>query len=240
MEKIFRVEHLACGYEELTVLSDICFSLEEGEALAVVGINGAGKTTLFRTLAGLELCRNGTIWYRERRIEQLSPPQRVQLGISLVPEGRQVFEELTVNDNLKAGGYLSSRNQVMELVAVYNQFPQLRNLSKRQAGYLSGGEQQQLAIARAMMVHPKILLLDEPTMGLSVKMARIVYQTIEQLKKRGITILLSGQDVAKTLAVSDKALFLENGRGSVLTRTQFAAHGFQLDSLSLSGKKQGN
>ena len=85
MEKIFRVEHLACGYGELTVLSDICFSLEEGEALAVVGINGAGKTTLFRTLAGLELCRNGTIWYRERRIEQLSPPQRVQLGISLVP-----------------------------------------------------------------------------------------------------------------------------------------------------------
>ncbi len=220
-KKIFRVERLSCGYGEMRVLSGVSFSLEEGEALAVVGVNGAGKSTLFRTLAGLQPCMEGRIWYRERRIEQLSPPQRVGLGLSLVPEGRQVFEELTVNDNLKAGGYLSSRNPVMELVAVYNQFPQLRNLSKRQAGYLSGGEQQQLAIARAMMAHPKILMLDEPTMGLSVKMARAVYQTVERLKKRGVTILLSGQDVAKTLAVSDKALFLENGKAAILSRNQY-------------------
>lgn len=215
MEKIFRVEHLACGYGEMEVLSDLCFSLDEGEVLAVVGINGSGKSTLFRTFAGLESCRDGTIWVRKKQIQTLRPSQRVKLGISLVPEGRQVFEELTVNDNLKAGGYLSDRDPVRELVRIYNQFPQLRKLSKRQAGYLSGGEQQQLAIARAMMAHPKILMLDEPTMGLSVKMAHMVYQTVEQLKQHGITILLSGQDVAKTLAISDKALFLENGKGRI-------------------------
>ncbi len=222
MEKMFSAENLSCGYGELRVLSDLSFSLEEGEVLAVVGINGAGKSTLFRTLAGLEPALGGKIRYREREIEGMEPSARVRLGVSLVPEGRQVFEELTVEDNLKAGGYLSDRNQVMELIAVYNQFPQLRNLSKRQAGYLSGGEQQQLAIARAMMAHPKVLLLDEPTMGLSVKMARNVYETVERLKKRGVTILLSGQDVAKTLAVSDKALFLENGKACLLEKVEFA------------------
>lgn len=222
MGKMFSAENLSCGYGELWVLSDLSFSLEEGEVLAVVGINGAGKSTLFRTLAGLEPALGGKIRYREREIEGMEPSARVRLGVSLVPEGRQVFEELTVDDNLKAGGYLSDRNQVMELIAVYNQFPQLRDLSKRQAGYLSGGEQQQLAIARAMMAHPKVLLLDEPTMGLSVKMARNVYETVERLKKRGVTILLSGQDVAKTLAVSDKALFLENGKACLLEKVEFA------------------
>lgn len=222
MGKIVSIQGLSCGYGELRVLRDVSFSLKEGEALAVVGINGTGKTTMFRTLAGLQVALEGEILYRGREIQRLDPPERVRLGISLVPEGRQVFEELTVDDNLKAGGYLSDRNQAMELVAVYNQFPQLRNLSKRQAGYLSGGEQQQLAIARAMMAHPTLLMLDEPTMGLSVKMARAVYQTVQRLKQRGVTILLSGQDVAKTLAVCDRALYLENGKAYLFEKTEFS------------------
>jgi len=195
----------------------VSIHIQPGEIVCLIGANGAGKTTLLNTISGLIVPREGEILFEDKPIQGKSPEEIVQLGISQVPEGRQIFPYHTVQENLELGAYLQfahrSRRQVyQDLERIYELFPILKERRKQLAGTLSGGEQQMLAIGRALMSRPKLLLLDEPSMGLAPKVMQEIFQTILELQKQGVTILLVEQNARAALVVSDRAYVLETGR----------------------------
>lgn len=201
-------------YGDVQVLWDISFSAKKGLISVFVGANGAGKTTLLRTISGLMRPKRGEISFSGRSLTSLSPEHIVELGISHVPEGRRIFTKLTVLENLKLGAYVRrARNSLSEsLEKVYELFPILRERKNQLAGSLSGGEQQMLAIGRALMSDPKLLVLDEPSLGLSPLVVRAIFGLLSVLKERGITILLVEQNVRQALRIADYAFVLKNGR----------------------------
>ena len=206
---ILEVRDVDVFYGDFQALFSISFTIEEGQTFAVIGANGAGKSTMLRTIAGLSRPRSGQILFEGEPVDHVSAHKRVAMGISMVPEGRRVFPSLSVNENLQVGGY-GGRKGDWNLESVYELFALLKPLAKRQAGSLSGGEQQALAIGRALMSNPRLVLLDEVSLGLAPVIIKRIYEAMVELPSRGTTILVVEQDVGHVLTVADRvACFLE-------------------------------
>ena len=210
------VESLTSAYGRIEVLHGISIEVRAGEIVTLVGANGAGKTTLLRVISGVQPLKEGSIRFEGKRIEKLPSHVRVALGITQVAEGRQLFAPLSVEDNLKLGGWSrQSASIASELAHVYQLFPMLEPIRKTLAGALSGGQQQMLAIGRALMAKPRLLLLDEPSMGLAPKLVDQILEIIRDLKSKGLTILLVEQNARAALAIADRAYVIETGRVTV-------------------------
>jgi len=207
---------ITTGYGATPVVHDIDLTVRAGEIVTLVGANGAGKTTLVKTISGLLPAQRGQILFEGERIERLSPRARVRLGIAHVPEGRQTFAGLTVAENLELGGYVH-RNRSAEDIAqrmqdVCRRFPVLRERLHEVVANFSGGQHQMLAIARGLMADPKLLILDEPSLGLAPVLVAQIFPLIAELRDRGIAILLSEQNARLSLAIADRGYVIENGR----------------------------
>jgi branched-chain amino acid transport system ATP-binding protein len=210
---LLEVTGLSCHYGPIQALWDITLSIDEGELVALVGANGAGKTTLLRAISGVQPASAGKIHFDGADITRVAAEKRVRLGIVQVPEGRQVLGPMSVADNLILGGYTRSRAESAEMLArVYEMFPVLQERSGQAAGLLSGGQQQMLAIARALMARPRILFLDEPSMGLSPILVDEVFERIQALRAAGTTIFLVEQNAYRALSIADRAYVFEAGR----------------------------
>ena len=211
---MLEIKSLEASYGELKVLWGINLEVGKGEIVALVGPNGAGKTTLLRTIVGVVKEDKGDIVFEGRRINDLPPYERVKLGISLVPEGGELFPYMTVQENLDIGAYLpeARRKYYENLEFVFTLSPRLKERRNQLAGTLSGGERQMLAIGRALMSSPKILMFDEPSLGLAPNLALNVLKTIQELNKEGYTILLVEQNVRLALKISSRGYVIENGR----------------------------
>ena len=211
---MLQVNNLNTFYGRIQALWDICLTIEEGEIVAIVGANGAGKSTLVHAISGLLRPTSGTITFQGQRIDGLSPNAIVELGISHIPEGRRLFIEMSIRENLEMGAYSADSWKVRKetLEHVYGLFPILKEREKQLATTLSGGEQQMLAMGRGLMSRPKLCIIDEPSNGLAPKVVSDVFQIIKSLRDQGITILLIEQNVHQTLQIADRACVLENGR----------------------------
>jgi branched-chain amino acid transport system ATP-binding protein len=208
---LLETKKLTSFYGRVQALKGINIHVEDGELVALVGANGAGKTTFLRAISGVQPITSGSATYQNVYLNTLPPEKRVRLGISQVPEGRQVFGPLSVEDNIKLGGYIRSDNTAPDIDRMYAMFPILKEKKDLAAGQLSGGQQQMLAIARALMAKPKLLLLDEPTMGLAPLLVKEIFDTILRLKKEGVTILLVEQNASAALAIADRGYVMETG-----------------------------
>jgi branched-chain amino acid transport system ATP-binding protein len=210
---LLEVTGLSCHYGPIQALWDITLSVDEGELVALVGANGAGKTTLLRAISGIQPASAGKIRFDGADITRVAAEKRVRLGIVQVPEGRQVLGPMSVENNLILGGYTRNRQESAETLAqVYEMFPVLRERSGQPAGLLSGGQQQMLAIARALMARPRILFLDEPSMGLSPILVDEVFEHVRALQAAGTTIFLVEQNAYRALSIADRAYVFEAGR----------------------------
>jgi branched-chain amino acid transport system ATP-binding protein len=208
MPDLLTIERLSAGYGEAVVLNEISLALAEGQSLALLGRNGMGKTTLINSIVGVTRFIGGTIALDGRDITSLRPDQRAHAGIGWVPQERNIFKSLTVEENLTA----VARPGRWTLGRIYELFPRLHERRTQMGGTLSGGEQQMLALGRGLMSAPELLLLDEPTLGLAPLIVETLFSTIELLRRRGVTILVVEQDTARTLAIADHAYVMENGR----------------------------
>lgn len=206
------VKGLKSAYGRIEALHGIDLSVGKGELVALVGANGAGKTTFLRALSGVQGVNGGTIRYAGQDVTKVSPQKRVAMGISQVPEGRQVFGPLSVEDNLRLGAFKRRGDDVAaDLERMYGLFPILKKKRLDAAGTLSGGQQQMLAMGRALMAHPDLLLLDEPSMGLSPLLVGEIFNIVQMLKEQGVTILLVEQNAYAALAIADRGYVLETG-----------------------------
>jgi branched-chain amino acid transport system ATP-binding protein len=211
---MLEVSHINTFYGKAQALWDVSLKIDEAETVALVGANGAGKTTLLNTISGLLRPASGSVEFLGRRIDGLAPHNIVELGLSHIPEGRRLFTEMTVRENLEMGAYTSAawKKKAETREQVYQIFPILKERAGQLARTLSGGEQQMLAMGRGLMARPKLCMFDEPSFGLAPMLVLEVFQVIESLRKQGITILLIEQDVRHSLEISDRAYVLENGR----------------------------
>lgn len=211
---LLKVDNIEVGYGEVRVLRGVSLEVREGEIVSLLGSNGAGKTTTLRAIAGLRPTRVGAIHYREVVLSAQPASRRASMGIALVPEGRDLWSQLTVQENLELGAYSkNARPKASERLAqVYALFPRLKERRRQLAGSLSGGEQQMCAIGRALMIEPKLLMLDEPSLGLAPMLVEQVFQVIRQLHATGITILLVEQNLKKALEVADRGYVVETGQ----------------------------
>ena len=207
---MLEVTSLDSRYGRIPALSGISLHVAEGELVALVGANGAGKTTLLRTLSGVQPASGGRVVFRDRDLARCTPRRRVQMGMVQVPEGRQVFGPLSVEDNLRLGAF--ARGAQADLEPMLALFPVLLHKRHEFAGTLSGGQQQLLALARALMARPRLLLLDEPSMGLAPLMVAEMFGHIARLKAEGTTILLADQNARAALAIADRGYVMESGR----------------------------
>lgn len=213
MAQMLQVEHLSVYYGVIPAVKDLSFHVEEGEIIALIGANGAGKTTTLHTITGLLPAKTGKILFGGTDLTKAPPHQIVAMGIAHVPEGRRIFQELTVYENLQMGAYTrkDKRETAETLAMVYRRFPRLEERKGQIAGTLSGGEQQMLAIGRALMSHPKIILMDEPSMGLSPLYVSEIFDIIREINAGGTTVLLVEQNAKKALAIANRAYVLETG-----------------------------
>ena len=211
---MLEVQNLTCNYGSVPALKDVSLTVEEGEVVALIGANGAGKSTLLRTISGLIHPMSGQVTFLSKRISHLAPHAVVRLGIAHVPEGRLVFAPMTVVDNLKMGAYRrKDQKQIKsDMERMFEYFPALEKRRKQLAGSLSGGEQQMLAVARALMVSPRLVLMDEPSMGLSPILVETVADIVVNMQRDGLSVLLVEQNAALALSVANKAYVLEIGR----------------------------
>jgi branched-chain amino acid transport system ATP-binding protein len=211
---LLEINAVTAGYGDVIVLHGINLVALEGCVTALIGSNGAGKTTTMRCVAGLLKPQEGTLAWRGNLIDALSPSERVELGISLVPEGRLIFPDFTVEENLSIGAFNARASQSRErrLDEMYALFPRLKERRRQHAGTMSGGEQQMLALARGLMAEPKLLLLDEPSLGLAPSIVSQVFDTMTAIRAMGVTIVIVEQNVHRTMQMADYAYVLENGR----------------------------
>ena len=209
---MLEVQDLWAGYDDVAVVRGVDLRVQDGEAVAVLGPNGAGKTTLFRSLVGLIRAKRGSVRFQGQALERLRPHEVVRQGVAYVAAERELFPQLTVLENLELGAYARPKGSRERLEAVFELFPRLAERRWQRAGTLSGGEQQMLAIARALMAQPRLLLLDEPSTGLAPRLVAELYRRLEALRRQGITILLAEQQVAAALGLCSRVYVLKDGR----------------------------
>ncbi|MBN1832270.1 MAG: ABC transporter ATP-binding protein [Deltaproteobacteria bacterium] len=211
---MLEIQGLNVFYGDIQAVWDVSLHVDEGSIVALVGANGAGKSTLLRAISGITSAKEGEILFSGKSLKKLPPQDIVKMGISHVPEGRRLFSNLTVYENLKLGAYIprSRRSVTQSIERAYDLFPVLKNRMNQKAGALSGGEQQMLAIARAMMSRPMILMLDEPSLGLSPMLVKTMFELIMNLNRQKVTILLVEQNIHQALKIADQAYVLENGK----------------------------
>lgn len=203
---------LVAGYGAIIAVKGIDLEVAEGQIVTLIGSNGAGKSTTLRTISGLIRARAGSVRFRSKPIERMAPHRIVEAGVSQVPEGRGIFQRLSVLENLQLGAFQRRDGEIgADMERVFGLFPRLRERTRQTGGTLSGGEQQMLAIGRALMARPKLLLLDEPSMGLSPILTETIFATIRQIREQGTTILLVEQNASMALEIADHAYVLESG-----------------------------
>ena len=214
MSTLLRVDGIEVGYGDLTAVNDVSLEVRHGEAVALIGANGAGKTTTLRAVSGLLPLRRGRIEFEGQRLDGLSSAQIVARGIAHVPEGRQLFPSMTVLENLELGARTAAARSgaSASLERVFDLFPRLRERRAQLAGTLSGGEQQMCAIGRGLMARPRLLMLDEPSLGLAPVMVKAIFEDLGRINRQGITILLVEQNVLRSLHLAHRGYVLENGR----------------------------
>ena len=208
---LLEIKDLRVSYGGIEALKGISFHVEEGQIVTLIGANGAGKSTTLRAISGLAPVKSGAILYDGQAINGLNPQKIVSMGVGMVPEGRRVFPNLTVLENLKIGAYLRRDDLKHDIEYVYSLFPRLRERSWQMAGTLSGGEKQMLAVGRALMMKPRILMMDEPSLGLAPLVIRDIFEIIKTLHAQGMTILLVEQNANAALKVADYAFVLQTG-----------------------------
>jgi len=211
---MLRVDGIDVAYGDVQVLKNVHLEVHEKELVAVIGANGAGKTTLINSISGILRPQKGSITFQGKRISAIPANKVVAEGIVQVPEGRMLFPEMTVRENLEMGGYLLKNRQEVQarLDSVYQLFPRLAEREKQAAGTMSGGEQQMVAIGRALMSNPKLIMLDEPSLGLAPKLVQSIFEMVVRINKEmGITVLLVEQNVQHSCQISDRAFVIENG-----------------------------
>ena len=208
---LLEIKDLRVSYGGIEALKGISFHVEEGQIVTLIGANGAGKSTTLRAISGLAPVKSGAILYDGQAINGLNPQRIVSMGVGMVPEGRRVFPNLTVLENLKIGAYLRRDDLKHDIEYVYSLVPRLRERSWQMAGTLSGGEQQMLAVGRALMMKPRILMMDEPSLGLAPRVIRDIFEIIKTLHAQGMTILLVEQNANAALKVADYAFVLQTG-----------------------------
>ncbi len=208
------VEKIKVKYKQITALHEVSLQVKEGEIVAALGSNGAGKSTLLKSIASQLNPAEGSVLFQGERINGIGPHQVVRRGISLVPEGKRIFAKMSVNENLLVGAYIQKDEKIRgdTLDRIFELFPRLRERMKQKAGTLSGGEQQMLAIARGLMSRPKLLMLDEPSLGIAPNLVDRIFETIETIRKSGLTILIVEQHVQETLEMADRGYVLQTGK----------------------------
>ena len=208
---MLKVENIDVYYGAIHAVKNVSFEVGDGEIVALIGANGAGKSTILKTVSGLMYPRTGTITFCDQNITHTEAYKLLRTGLAHVPEGRRIFLQMSVQENLEMGAYINKTLDPKDLEMVFNYFPRLKERRKQVAGTLSGGEQQMLAMSRALMSHPKLMMLDEPSMGLAPIIVDQVFGIIKELHKSGTTILLVEQNARKALQIADRASVLETG-----------------------------
>lgn len=209
---MLEIKDLYVSYGAVSAISGVSLHVDSGEVVSLIGANGAGKTTILHTVSGLAKALSGDIRFNGTDLLRTEPSKIVDLGLAHVPEGRHIFSQMSVEENLEMGAYSRSQGMEQTIEDVYRRFPRLRERRRQLAGTLSGGEQQMLAVGRALMSRPRMLLMDEPSMGLSPLLVKEIFDIIEELNKQGITILLVEQNAKMALSVSRRAYVLETGK----------------------------
>ncbi len=209
---MLKVEDLKVNFGGIEAVKGISFEVDEGEIVTLIGSNGAGKTTTLRTIAGVVKPSSGKVFFNDQDITGTDPSEIVKLGITLCPEGRRIFPDMTVLENIKIGAYLRNDDIDRDIAKCHKLFPILKERTNQLAGTLSGGEQQMLAVARSLMSKPKIMMLDEPSLGLAPIIVKNIFEILKEINKEGVTILLIEQNANMALRIADKAYVLETGR----------------------------
>ena len=209
---MLKIDNINVYYGAIHAVKGVSFHVNEGEIVTLIGANGAGKSTVLQTISGLMHSKGGDVLFMEKSISSVAPHKIVEEGLAHVPEGRRIFLQMTVQENLEMGAYTQNASSLSgDLESVFAQFPRLLERRKQIAGTLSGGEQQMLAIGRALMSHPKLLMLDEPSMGLSPILVEQIFSIIQDMNRNGTTILLVEQNAQMALSIADRAYILETG-----------------------------
>jgi branched-chain amino acid transport system ATP-binding protein len=234
----FELKNISVHYDKVQALENVTLHLEQGEIVALIGANGAGKTSTLRAITSLVRPSSGEIWFGGKRIDSLEPAAVVALGISMVPEGRHVYPFMSVKDNLLMGAYLRNdkREIKQDLERIFTRFPRVKERLKQQAGSLSGGEQQMVVISRALMARPKLLLLDEPSLGLAPMVVRDIARAIVEINRDvGISVILVEQNSRMALKISNRAYALETGRIALAGKSADLLNDDHIRKLYLGG-----
>ena len=236
---MLKVSNLSISYKKINAVRDISFEIHEGEIVSLIGSNGAGKTSTMRAISGLIKARSGSILFNGKEVLGMSPTQIVSAGIVHVPEGRQVFSKLSVGENLQLGGYLTKDRKILKdrMDYVFDMFPILKERIHQKAGSLSGGEQQMLAIGRGLVTGAKLLLLDEPSLGLAPIVVEQVFEVIQALQKNGMTILLVEQNAWDAMAISGRTYIMESGSIVMDGPSEEVAENEEVKRIYLGGKE---
>ena len=236
---MLKVSNLNISYKKINAVRDVSFEIREGEIVSLIGSNGAGKTSTMRAISGLVKARSGSILFNGQEVLGMNPTQIVASGIVHVPEGRQVFSKLSVGENLEMGGFLTKDRKVVRarMDRIFELFPILKERIHQKAGSLSGGEQQMLAIGRGLVTGSKLLLLDEPSLGLAPIIVEQVFEVIQKLKESGMTILLVEQNAWDAMAISDRTYIMESGAIVLEGPSEEVAENEEVKRIYLGGKE---
>jgi branched-chain amino acid transport system ATP-binding protein len=237
-DTLLSVENLVGGYGKMTILNGTSFSVPAGTITTVIGPNGAGKSTVFKAIFGLLKLREGRVTFGGRDVTGMSPRELLTAGISYVPQGRNIFPELSVRHNIELGASAAGRDITdlpLRIEAALNRFPALRDKAARQASTLSGGEQKQLEILRGLLLNPQLVLIDEPSIGLSPQMVQQTFRLLKELRERGVTILMIEQNARSALEISDYGIVLELGRTRLVDKAERVLNDPRIGELFLGG-----
>ncbi len=235
---LLEMKDVVAGYGNITALKGISLSVPEGSIVTLIGANGAGKSTTMKTIMGIVKAREGTVAFQGKELKSEKAYQVVREGISLVPEGRQILQNMTVQENLELGAYQRNDSQIVsDMEKIFERFPRLKERRRQYGGTLSGGEQQMLAIGRAVMARPKLLLLDEPSMGLAPLVVQQIFDVIKDIHKAGTTVLLVEQNAQKALQIADYAYVMETGKIVIEGPASDVAQNPQVRAAYLGGRK---